>query len=146
MARMAVFWSLAILIYWGAHSLHAQLGLLSDKLGNALGSDENGAGGIIIPVLAIRFSWAFIIACVFFCGAIYALYRWTETPKTADLLIETEQELKKVTWPTWREVRDSSAVVILVVLVLLVFLATSDIVLARISDFLLFGRSLFGTQ
>jgi transcription antitermination factor NusG len=48
--------------------------------------------------------------------------------------------------PTWREVRDSSAVVILVVLILLVFLATSDIVLARVSDFLLFGRSLFGTQ
>jgi hypothetical protein len=80
MARMAVFWSLAILIFWGSKSLHNQLGLLSDTMSKALGSDENGAGGLIIRSSRFRFSWAFIIASVS-SASDHALYRWTETPR-----------------------------------------------------------------
>jgi preprotein translocase SecE subunit len=145
MARMATFWSLAILAFWGSYALHNQLRIVfGGVLGRAFGADETGRGGLVIPVLAIQVSAAFLIALLVFGGAMFLIFRWTESPKIADLLIETEQELKKVTWPTWREVRDSSAVVILCVTVLLVFLATSDVVLARVSDYLLFGKPLIG--
>ena len=39
-------------------------------------------------------------------------------PRAANLLIETEIEMRKVTWPTWREVAGATAVVIVVVLIL----------------------------
>ena len=33
-------------------------------------------------------------------------------PKHADFLIETDEEMKKVTWPTWQELRGSTKVVV----------------------------------
>ena len=47
-------------------------------------------------------------------------------PKVADFIIETETEMKKVTWPTYREVLGATAVVIVVVIILGVFLFGVD--------------------
>lgn len=133
LARMAVFWTLAILIFWGCRSLYFTLGQQSEALGKAL-------GGFRIPVLDLPGSPALLIAALVFSGAVFLLYRWMETPKTADMLIETESELKKVTWPTTQEVINSSVIVIVCVLFLMGFMALSDIVLARVAGLLLFGR------
>ena len=54
-------------------------------------------------------------------------------------MIDTELELRKVTWPTMQEVINSSIVVIVCVVVLMVFLAGSDLVLGRIAKALLFS-------
>jgi len=67
------------------------------------------------------------------------LFRWHQTPKLADLLIETESELQKVTWAKMPEVVNSSIVVIGFVLFLMAFLAGSDVILSRISDYILNG-------
>ena len=51
---------------------------------------------------------------------------------------EVREEGRKVTWPTMREVVNSSVVVIVSVLFLMAFLAGADIVLARIAG-VIFG-------
>ena len=82
---------------------------------------------------------AFFLAAVLFAGGTFGLYRWLERPKSADLLIETEQELRKVTWPSGTEVVNSSMVVIVCVLFLMGYLAAADWFLARVTKTLLFG-------
>jgi preprotein translocase SecE subunit len=75
---------------------------------------------------------------VVFLGVTFLAYRWLESPKIADLLIETEHELRKVTWPTGKEVLNSSIVVVVCVALLMVFLAGADWALARVLNPLLF--------
>ena len=62
----------------------------------------------------------------------------------ADLLIETESELRKTTWPTMDEVINSSIVVVVTVLVLGAFLALADSVLARVMAYFILGQG-FGS-
>jgi preprotein translocase SecE subunit len=129
MARMAAFWSLAALIFYGCLSLRAELaGRFSSSLGRPLiGSFPT------IPVLGVQLTAAFLIVALLFAVSIWLLYRWVEKPRNADLLIETEAELRKVTWPTGKEVIGSSTVVILSVVFLMAFLAGADLLLARIA-------------
>lgn len=58
------------------------------------------------------------------------VYRWLNTPKVADLLIDTESELRKVTWPNAQETWRGTIAVAVTVVVLLAFLFASDWVLA----------------
>ena len=51
------------------------------------------------------------------------------TARAADLLIETEIEMRKVTWPTAREVAGATVVVIIVVIILALYLFGTDQVL-----------------
>jgi len=46
--------------------------------------------------------------------------------KSADFLIDTEAEMKKVAWPAWGEVKGSTAVVISTVIVMALFLVGVD--------------------
>jgi preprotein translocase SecE subunit len=139
MARMAAFWSLAILALWGARSLNVELGVLSKPLGTRIGADAAGQGGMIIPVLAVNCTPAFLISATVAVISVYLLWRWLEKPVNADLLIDTESELRKVTWPTFKDVVSSSLVVIFCVLFLMVFLAGSDVLIARVTRLLWFG-------
>lgn len=129
MARMATFWSLAILVFYGCYSLRGYLTRF-DSLSGAI-------GGLSIPILGIALSPAFLIAALLFGAAMFLLVRWQSTPKVADLLIETESEMKKVTWPTGTEVINSSVVVIVSVLVMMGFLALSDFVISQLAGALL---------
>ena len=134
---MAAFWSLAVLWFYGCTSLNAEL---SGRWTSSLGVPLIGSFPEI-PVLGVELTGGFLIATVLFAGGMYALYTWLERPKSADLLIETEQELRKVTWPTGGEVINSSIVVIVCVLFLMSYLAAADWFLARIARVLLFGGS-----
>jgi|SRR6187402_3780825 len=134
LARVASFWTLAGMVFYGCSRLRAELPGYFPKLGQPL-----VAGVPQIPVLGVRLDAAFLIAFVLFTGGIWLLYRWLETPKNAELLIETEAELRKVTWPTMKEVVNASIVVIVSVLFLMAFLAGADIVLARVAGVLLGG-------
>ena len=131
---MAAFWSLAILIFYGCLSLRAELaGRFSDTFGQRMW--EGGR----IPVIGVDVTPAFLIALVVFTAAMFLLYRWTESPKIADALIDTESELRKVTWPTVPDAVQSSVTVVLVVLVLMAILAGADYLLGRIVSRLLLG-------
>ena len=132
MARMAAYWSLAILMFYGCHSLHGEL----NGRFESLKADLIGAP---IPVLGITVNGAFLIAAALLGLGLYILHRWQETPKVADLLIETENELKKVTWPTLPEAINSSIVVLVTVVILMAFLAGSDYILGKWSNWFLIG-------
>lgn len=134
MARMAAFWSLAILVFYGCTSLHTYLPRLWEGLGRPLWD------GARIPVLGLDLSGALIVTTAVLAAGLYFLHRWQETPKVADLLIETENELRKVTWPSFDEAIKSSLVVIVCVVFLMLFLALCDIVLGLWAMRLLTGR------
>ena len=56
-------------------------------------------------------------------------------PKTADFLIETENELKnKVTWPSRKEEVSASVVVVVTVLILSVFIFGVDYLMKLFSE------------
>jgi preprotein translocase SecE subunit len=131
MARMAAFWSLAFLILFGCNFLY---GLL-----RGIGGLKAPIGGFVIPVLGVELSGAFLISSILAIGALVLLYRWSQRPNVADLLIDTEAELKKVTWPSFQDVVNSSLVVVICVLVLMGFMALSDAMLARIFNRILIG-------
>lgn len=134
LARMATFWTLVAMAFYGCSSLRAELPGYFPQLGQPLLADLPE-----IPILGVRLDAAFLIAFVLFVAGTWLIYRWLETPKNADLLIETEAELRKVTWPTMKEVVNSSIVVIVSVLFLMAFLAGADIVLARVAAVILGG-------
>jgi len=131
-ARMAAFWSLVLLLLFGCTFLHTQLTNV-DSLAVAL-------GGIRIPVVAVDLNGAFLIAGGLFLVGLIAIQRWQRKPKVADLLIDTEAELRKVTWPSSQEVMNSSIVVVVTVVLIGLFLAGADYVLARIMKYLVLGE------
>jgi preprotein translocase SecE subunit len=135
LARLAVFWALAILLFYGCVSLYRTL---SPAFGGSLATPF-APSMKTIPVLGLPLNPAMLITAVVFGAAWYGLYRWQQTPKVANLLIETETELRKVTWPTVPEAVNSSIVVIVVVLFLMGFLAGADWLLGRWTTLILIG-------
>jgi preprotein translocase SecE subunit len=135
MARMVAFWSLAILLLYGCATLHTEISARVPKLAAPL------TEGLRIPFLGLAITPALLIVVVLAAGGLTLLFRWQQRPRVADLLIETESELRKVTWPSLNEAISSSLVVIVCVLFLMAFLAGSDWVLGRWSTYLLAGRS-----
>jgi len=59
-------------------------------------------------------------------GFLWFAYYLSNRPKTASFLIETETEMKKVTWPTGPEVLSATFVVIVVVVIMGAFLFGVD--------------------
>jgi preprotein translocase SecE subunit len=135
LARLAVFWSLGILLCYGCVSLYRTL---SPAFGGKLATPFLPSLKSI-PVLGLPMNPATLITGVVLAGAWYALYRWQQTPKVADLLIETEAELRKVTWPTIPEAVNSSIVVIVCVILLMGFLAGADWLLGQWTTMILTG-------
>lgn len=128
MARMAAFWTLTALLFYGCTALRSELVARSTALSRPL-----IASMPTVPPLGLDFNLALLIVAPLFCLGLWLLYRWIEAPKNADLLIETEAELRKITWPTAKEVVNASVVVVVSVLFLMAFLAGADVLLARIA-------------
>ena len=135
MARLIAFWTLAVLVFYGCMSLNETLiGNFPTSLGVPLLPTFPR-----IPVLGTDLTGAFVVAAVVCIAGETLLFRFLEKPKYADLLIDTESELRKVTWPTAQEVVNSSIVVIICVMFLMGFLAASDWFLAKVTQVILFG-------
>ena len=64
------------------------------------------------------------------------LYRWVAVkPRTCDFMIATEGEMKKVNWPTKREVKGSTWIVIAFVVILVGILFSADLLFSSIFKF-----------
>ena len=129
--RMAAFWTEVFFVGFGCRFLHdfmVQWRSLSEPL-----------GGVRIPVVGVNLSPAFLVTFLFFVAGVVLVKRWQQQPKVADMLIDTEAELKKVTWPKGEEVWNASLVVILCVVLLAGFLMLADWVIFRIMFRLVFG-------
>ena len=135
LARMAAYWSLALLILYGCRSFYMILPTWWVKLGQPLISAQPK-----IPILGWNLNGALLIAGLLLGITWFLLYRWQQTPKVADLLIDTEVELTKVTWPTMSDAVNSSLVVVGVVLFLMAFLAGMDAMLGWWATRVLLGK------
>jgi len=56
--------------------------------------------------------------------------------RARSFVVDVWAELKKSSWPTWKELSDSTIVVIVTVLILGVFVALADLVFLRIIAYL----------
>lgn len=137
LARLVVFWVLGLLAFYGCYAFYGQV--LKRYFPEALGQPLV-EGMKKIPVLGIEFNGAFLVAAALFAVLLWVLHRWQNTPKVADLLIETEAELRKVTWPTFPEAVNSSIIVIVTVIFLMAFLAGADWLLGSFATRLLTGQ------
>lgn len=133
-ARMLAFWSVALLLAYGF------LGSFPVWVRRNFGGDQGFESWGSYPVVgqmdaAVAAGLAGLGICAFI------LHRLLSKPKTADLLIETEDEMKKVTWPTRAETWNGSVAVMVTVLVLLAFLWGSEMLLAAVFQNVLGGAA-----
>ena len=120
-SRTLVLLTGVFLIAWGCASLVLalpQFPWIGSELGRAW-NEFNMFGGAL-PDEAIRldlviyqskFSPALTIAAVIFLAGSLWYWRFLNTPKWADLLIEMESELNKVSWPSLGDAWQSTLVV-----------------------------------
>ncbi len=130
-ARMAAFWAVVLLVLFGCRFLHAIL------VGNFATTREVYGQ---IPIVGIALTPAFLVSAVVFGFGVLQTLRWQKRPRMADLLIDTESELRKVTWPSIQEIVSSSIVVGISVVLIGAYLAFSDWFLTRVMEYLIFGQ------
>jgi len=122
---MASFWALFLLFAWGClrpdglvHNLRIWL---SD---DTPWIDPFPLLGKLDLSMAIALGLVVIIAVV--------LMRVLDRPKIADMLIETESELRKVTWPAAGETWKGALDVVATVAFMLLFLTSADMVITYV--------------
>jgi preprotein translocase SecE subunit len=108
------------LIVWGCRSLMRAVGdptiwSLGAKSWNEFtmfgGASEKDAWTVDIVVLQEKFSPAFTLAAVLLLVLSFAWWRFLNREKWAELLIEMETELRKVSWPSLPDAWQSTLVV-----------------------------------
>ncbi len=121
---VAVFLGCANVYYWirSPRTDEPIFGLGSDLLRNV-----PGVGGPL--------SWKLLLCVALFVGSIFLLKRLMTRASTVDLLVETEMEMRKVSWPTQQESLNATGVVILVSIVLTGSLTAFDFVLRTMFSF-----------
>lgn len=129
--RMLAFWSLVFFIGFGCRFLHD---LLIQWV--AL---RTPVAGIRLPVVGVDLTPAFLVSALVFLVGLLLAQSQLRKPKVADLLIETEAELLKVTWPKGQDVWNAALVVMVSVVLLGLYLAAADIFLFRLMRTLILG-------
>lgn len=125
LTRMFAFWAVVGMVYFGCTFLYSQLFQYVEGLRPAL-------GGLKVPLISYDLNGALVICIgVFAVGATVA-YRYLNRTAVVDGLVDTETELKKVTWPTFNETINASLVVVAFVLLLMGFLWLADQVLESV--------------
>ena len=107
------------LIAWGGHSLWVQL----------QGSASLARTLVRVPHVGLTITWSLVIAVavvLFGCAAVtWVLNR----PRTVNLLVDTEAEMKRVSWPSRQEAWNSSVIVVVTVVVMMGLLFFYDFIL-----------------
>jgi preprotein translocase SecE subunit len=116
-ARGTAFWSLAGFAFLAGRRLY--FWVQRWEFPNRVLVDD-------IPVLGMPLTPAFLMGVALFLGAAFGLLKLINAPKVADLLIETELEMKKVTWPSADDSRKASFVVFVCVVIFLAFFWVAD--------------------
>lgn len=93
----------------------------------------------LIPVVNLPINPALIISIVAFFAGELLMIKYLNRPKFCNLLIETETEMKKVTWPSWGDSFNSSIVVLIGVIFFMIYLGCADILLNIIFSKIIFG-------
>ncbi len=81
--------------------------------------------------------WADLVVGLAGAGCALGIFLLLNNPKVVDFLLETEAELKKVSWSTPQQVFSNTVVVIVSVIVLAFFVLVSDNVISKIITLML---------
>jgi len=123
LVRWIAFGLVSLMVLFGCHSLNAFIAGQSDRLGTALAT---------VPVLDFGVTYAILISTGLAAVLCFVAYMFVVNhPKSAEFLIETEGELKKVNWPPRHEFLGSSFIVILSVMIISLYLMLVDFVLGK---------------
>ena len=90
-------------------------------------------------VLALALKPILFPALAIFFTATYGAFLFLNRDKSTEFLVETEGELKKVSWPARREYVGSSVVVVVVITVMSLFLHFVDLGLSEIAKWIGIG-------
>ncbi|RKY22627.1 MAG: preprotein translocase subunit SecE [Planctomycetota bacterium] len=125
-ARTSALWLLGALCMFGCTTLYYWL--LSFR------GEPDGTGVMVkplmegnLPVLGIPLTVALLVAVGLAGLCLWMLMRMLDRPKVADMLIDSETEMRKCTWPTWDETLTSSVVILVVMVAFTGLLAGMDI-------------------
>jgi len=90
--------------------------------------------GVLVPDLPILGALTITKVVAFAVGiaGILGLHAVLNRPKSVDLLIETEAEMRRVSWPTMKQVWNATLVVAFVTLVLAVTMWGLDLIIRKI--------------
>lgn len=128
-ARLVAFVGLVMLVGYGCFHGGGLVTTLDGWLG-----DGNTTYVDPFPLLgSLKTSTVIALGVAAFTA--FVIHGILNRPRVADSLIETEEEMHKVTWPTWPETWNGTMAVVGMVLVLFVFLTVVDVVLLEV-----FGR------
>lgn len=110
-ARVTAYVLLGLLVLFGAYACHGEF----NTVGRGVGLPVSDALSDL-PVIG-ALTWMKLISIgVFFAGMVL-VHLFLNKPGSADLMIDTEQEMRKVSWPSWPEVKSASLVVVVVTFV-----------------------------
>lgn len=132
-ARMLAFWAVTLLFAYGIFHSSGLVTLMDRWLGDANAT-------LIDPFpLVGKLRVSTLIGAGLLGLCCLTLQGLLNRPKLADVLIETEAEMHKVTWPGWPEVVQGTFAVTGMVIVLFVFLTGVDLLLAKVMTMLMPG-------
>jgi len=132
--RLTAYLSLLVIAYLGVAALRSGAESWGRWMREPLTSGS-------VPVIGVKPNPALLLSVVVFLAAAAGLRLFLNRPKVVDLLASTEEELRRVTWPTWSDAVNSSLVVIGTVIVLGAFLSLTDYVLGTFFTRILFRTS-----
>lgn len=135
-ARMIAFWVIALLLGYGFY----RGGGLADFIRGWMGEGNDQTLIDNFP-LVTQLRVSTLIATAILAVILFVASRILNRPQLADLLIDTEGEMKKVTWPTWGEVAQGTMAVATMVTVLFLFLTGVDLLFAKVMTSLLPGQN-----
>jgi preprotein translocase SecE subunit len=126
-ARMVAFWGLTLIVGYGC--FHG--GGLVMQLDGWLGAGNNPTFIDPFPLVG-TLKLSTLLATAALAIAAFVFHRILNRPHVADVLIETEAEMHRVTWPTWPETWHGTVAVTAMVVVLFLFLTAVDLLLAEV--------------
>ena len=128
-ARLMALVSLCLLALWGGFSLCVTL----------QGYSWAASPIVTVPRVNLVVNWALIASVLVTAGLGFVVIWALNRPRAVDLLVETEAEMKKVSWPSRQEAWNSSLVVVVTVLFMMGLLFFYDFILNRILTLIFFS-------
>jgi preprotein translocase SecE subunit len=119
-SRLSAYLLGGLLTAFGAWSLYASI----NRPGRFVLVDD-------LPLIGALSGYQ-VIALVVCAAGLLGLHWVLNKPRSVDLMIETEQEMKKVSWPTLPEVWNATLVVAVVTATLAVAMSLFDLALRKI--------------
>ncbi|MDA1193627.1 MAG: preprotein translocase subunit SecE [Planctomycetota bacterium] len=110
-SRATAYVILGLLALFGGWACHAEFNTVGRGVGLPIHSSVSN-----LPLVG-ALTWMKVIGFGVFLAGLFLVHLFLNKPSHADLLIDTEQEMRKVSWPSWPEVKSASLVVVVVTFV-----------------------------